>query len=282
MIDELKKLREITETLTGNGYLKDQAEEWEYALDAIPDCIYIINTRFEIRFSNKALCEKMEQTKEGLYGKICYEVIFGCNDASLFPDWRLSKESHDAISVKNIFVDKLCGWYDVTRAPIYTKSNNLIGFICILQDITDKRIADNTVKHREALLDAVFDSVPVGIGIIDKESRVLLSVNKHMIDFTGYSEYELIRKTDRVLYKYEHTYTEVGKLIESKTNGTVRGSIITKSGSELYVDIKIYAIGSSDPDKALIIMVNEVPISIIKDRRLRQDFSKIKSPHNHA
>ena len=43
MIDELKKLRELTETLTGNGYLRDRAEEWEYAFDAIPDYIYSVS-----------------------------------------------------------------------------------------------------------------------------------------------------------------------------------------------------------------------------------------------
>jgi len=40
MIDELKKLRELTEELTGNGYLRDQADEWEYALDAMPEFVF--------------------------------------------------------------------------------------------------------------------------------------------------------------------------------------------------------------------------------------------------
>ena len=59
MIDELKRLRQLTETLTGNGYLKDQAKEWEYALDAIPECIYIINNKFEIKFTDNLYLDNL-------------------------------------------------------------------------------------------------------------------------------------------------------------------------------------------------------------------------------
>lgn len=276
MIDELKKLREITETLTGNGYLKDQAEEWEYALDAIPDCVYIINNKFEIKFSNKVLCSRLGVDKEDLYGRLCYEVIFGCNDKDFFPNWSEDDVLQTPSILKDVFVEKLSGWFDVTRSPIHTKNNKLIGFICVLQDITARRVAGNNLQHREALLEAVFDSTPVGIGLLDRKNRSILAINKFATDMTEYSEYELLRKTDRVLYKSEKTYAEVGKLIDNGGVGSVRGVLLSKSGKELYVDIKVSFIGINDPDRVLFI-VNDLTSSVHKDiaiRKLKSELSK--------
>ena len=87
MIDELRKLRELTETLTGNGYLRDQAEEWEYALNAIPGYIYIINPKFEIRFINDALAERLNVNRNDLYGKFCYDVILGLDKQKVKELW---------------------------------------------------------------------------------------------------------------------------------------------------------------------------------------------------
>lgn len=258
MIDELKKLREITETLTGNGYLKDQAEEWEYALDAIPDCVYIINNRFEIKFCNKALCNKLGSKKEDLYGRLCYEVIFGCNNRDLFPGWSVEDLNQDAIIITDVFVDKLSGWYDVTRSPIYTKNSRLIGFICVLQDVTGKHIANDNLHHRETLLETIFNVVPVGVMLMDRKNRTILSVNRYMVDITGYSEYELLCKTDRVLYSSDDMYEEVSSLINNSLQvGSTTGKIMTKDKKELLVTLSVSAVGKSMTDK-VVLVISEV------------------------
>ena len=144
MIDELKKLRELTETITGNGHLKDQAAEWEYALDAIPDYIYIINTKFEIKFVNRPLAERLKEQKENLYNKLCYRVLNDCN--LNHPPERANCVAQGLNSAE-IYLNNLNGWFTISRSPIYTKTNKLIGFICILQDITEKKQKEKEVKE---------------------------------------------------------------------------------------------------------------------------------------
>ncbi len=195
MIEELKKLRELTETLIGNGYLKDQAEEWGYALDAIPDYIYIINNRFEIKFANRALSERLSISKEDLCGKTSYQVIRGSEGGISAEDWGKTKKTPVS---SEIYIDNLAGWFDMTKSPIYTKTNKLIGFICVLQDITETKRAVTQRQHAE---DALRESQMKYKLIIDNASDVIWTtdvdlnvtfVNPAVKTLIGYGPEEII------------------------------------------------------------------------------------------
>jgi len=141
MIDELKKLRELTETLTGNGYLRDQAEEWEYALDAIPNPIYIINHKFMIKFVNKAFVKRFSVEKKDCLDKTCYYFITE-HEAGDIPEDYINEIVMDSEPLlKERYIEKLNGWFDINRSPIYTVTNKFLGYICVLQDVTDKKLA---------------------------------------------------------------------------------------------------------------------------------------------
>jgi len=259
MIDELRKLREITDTLTGNGYLKDQAEEWEYALDAIPDYVYIINNRFEIKFVNTALSNRLDVSKKDLYGKICYDVIIGDIDEVLLKNWKDPDFIIDNPLVKEIYLKKLDGWFDATRSPIYTKMNKLIGFICILQDVTAKKVAFDNLMYREATLDAVFNAVPVGMGLMDFKTRTIISVNKYMSYLTGYTESELLYNSDRLLYESYDEFYRVGRISYENmeygdTMNPVATVLKTKSGVLVKVFIRTYKI-KSDGSNSVVFTV---------------------------
>ena len=53
MTDDLEKLRQLTQTLTRNGYLSDQTKAWQYAFDSVKELVCITNPSFEIKFINK-------------------------------------------------------------------------------------------------------------------------------------------------------------------------------------------------------------------------------------
>lgn len=249
MIEELRKLRQLTETLTGNGYLKDQAEVWGYALDAIPDLIYIINTRFEIKFINKTLAERLNKEKEELYNKLCYAEIDGHASISPPKNWSSCEEIKNTPLVNEIYLDNLKGWFDVTRLPIYTKNDKLIGFICILQDVTDKKVALEIVSKKEATLEAIFDIVPLGIGLVD-DKRIIISVNQYLLDLLGYTEKEIVGNSARIFYPSEEEFLRVGKLkkiVISKTGvGALETKFRTKTGKIIDIYLKITRMRSGE------------------------------------
>ena len=269
MIDELRKLREITDTLTGNGYLRDQAEEWEYALDAIPDCVYIINNRFEIKFVNKALANRIGISKTNLYGKICYDVIIGAIKQEFPDDWKDPKFIISNPLLKEVYLENLSGWFDATRSPIYTKMNKLIGFICILQDVTAKKVAFDNLLYREATLDAVFNAVPLGMGLMDFKTRSVLSINKYMTDLTGYSEEELLYASDRLLYESYDEFYRVGKLsrenMEEGITSTIETTFLTKSGKLIDVSLKTSKIKGKNSSSVVF------TVTVVADKKVKEN-----------
>jgi two-component system cell cycle sensor histidine kinase/response regulator CckA len=247
MIDELRKLRELTETLTGNGYLRDQAEEWEYALDAIPDPIYIINPSFRIKFINKTLAEKLDVAKDDCTNKLCYEYIRGYKEGEVPADWASVEVVKDKPLLKEEYIEKLNGWFHITRSPIYTRTGKLLGFICVLQDITAEKEARELLLKREATLETIFNATPIGIGLLRRGSRIIKAVNQTIVDMTGYSAEELIGQSARLLYASDEEYERVGIEKYSRMDevgyGDTEAKIKTKDGRLMNVYLKSAKVG---------------------------------------
>jgi PAS domain S-box-containing protein len=279
MMDELRRLRELTEALTGNGYLKDQAKEWEYALDAIPECVYIINNKFEMKFVNKTLADRLGKNKEDLLNKICYKEIYGKSQD--FPALGTA-DDHKVLKSKtlleDVYIVALCGWFKITRSPIYTNNSKLLGFICVLQDITERKKSSEGLVHREATLDAIYNAAPIGIGLIEEGTRIILTVNKFLTDLTGYSEKELVGCSTRILFPTEDEFVRVGKInyagVKSIGIGTVETQFLTKAGDILDVFLKTTEVKSR---KQLVFTITDITDRKIKEKQLNLNEERLKS-----
>jgi PAS domain S-box-containing protein len=185
MIDELEKLRELTEILTSNGYLKDQAMEWEYALDSVSECVIIVNIKEEIRFINKPLLYKLgSDSKELFYSNSLSEIT---GDLNL--------KNFDINEKTEVFISMLDGWFECYKSPIFTASGKLIGYIVVLNEVTDRKIAELSLKHSEEKFRLAFSSSPDAVYITSFDDGTYTEVNKGFTDITGYTRDEVLGKS---------------------------------------------------------------------------------------
>lgn len=141
---ELKKLRELTGRLTENSYLIDRAEQWEFALDAIPDLIFVINQDYKIKYINKALSNKLNVNKNNVVGKDC------CNFFSDKKHVCLCHKTFSIINLDDVYIGQgLNGWFDFTRSSIFDDNGGLLGFVCVLKDITNRISTTVMAKKNE-------------------------------------------------------------------------------------------------------------------------------------
>ena len=239
MIEELNRLRELTEKLTGNGYLRNQADEWEYALDAIPDYIYIVNNKFEIKFINKSLAERLGSRKDNLFNKICFDVITGDEKNCPPESWATLDRRNVHHNLECVFLPKLKGWFNLSRSPIYTKANKLIGFICVLQDISEQKLALEKIQEREAMLDTVFNSAPIGIGLLDVGTRSIIDINKFLEELLGYNSSEVKSHPFRMFFPTTKDYDNIVKSnIAVEDDSGTETRLRTKNGDILEVHIR--------------------------------------------
>lgn len=187
MMIELKQLRALTEELVDKDeQLNARIREWGYALDAIDDVVFIINTEFKITFANKAFVKRINIKKEDLIGKTCCSVL--CADR---------KECTTSNKVE-YYIDVLNGWFEYKRSPVIDKNNELMGYISILKDITEKKKAEESLKldeDSEKKLRQIIDLVPHFIFAKDVDGKYLLA-NKAIAQAYGTTVENLIGKSD--------------------------------------------------------------------------------------
>lgn len=201
---ELKKLRELTGKLTENGYLIDRAEQWEFALDAVPDLVFIVNQSYKIKYINKALSVKLSVKKEDVVNKDCCNLFADEENICLCRrkfatsnllnyDFENDKPLKETVDLGDIYVEKgLNGWFNFTRSSIFDDDGDLLGFICVLRDITDRVIALNKLKKSEENYRHLVKYAPSGIYEIDFKTNKFLNVNDVMCIKTGYTEEEIL------------------------------------------------------------------------------------------
>lgn len=187
MIEELKNLRKITEALNTSGYLIDQAKEWKFALNSVPDLIFIINKKYEIKFVNKTMLERFKDDID-VNNNHCYDLM-GFNGKCLtncFCDDGLDQ-----------YIPILGGWFSSHKSKIYDDTGEVLGYIVVLRDITERKIAlDRATFEREQFLE-LFDSIDEIVYISDPETHELLYLNdtakETFGDYEGEKCYEVLQ-----------------------------------------------------------------------------------------
>jgi len=275
MMDELRRLRELTEALTGNGYLKDQAKEWEYALDAIPECVYIIDNKFEMKFINKTLADRLGKSKEDLLNKLCYKEVYG--RTSDFPTIGTT-DDHTVLKSKTLLEDTyiipLDGWFNINRSPIYSNNSRLLGFICVLRDVTARKKATEGLIYREAMLDAIYNSASVGIGLIEDCTGIILSINKFITDLINYSEKELVGSHIRKFFSTEEEYLKIHNAVFKCEDAAMETQFIKKDGSVLDIFLKINKIRANTQT---VFTITDITEKKIKEKQLKLNEERLKS-----
>ncbi len=76
------------------------------------------------------------------------------------------------------------------------------------REIQKQKQTEDSLKNQQARLDSIIRSAPIGIGIV--ADRVMLEVNEHLCNMTGYSREELIGKSSRMIYVTQKEFEFVG------------------------------------------------------------------------
>ena len=256
--NELRKLKELTNELVCNGYLTDQAGQWEAALDAIPEIIFIINPDFDIKFVNKKFAEKMCVEKNSLINRKCFHIITCCNEEGTC----LCEENQlEPVYLGDIEITSgLTGWFSYTRSPIYNGENELLGFICVLVDVTERKKVEKELDENVALMKSIFKTVPAGIGLV--KDSVLKWSNAKLREITGYSEEELEGKSCRILYPDDNEHEWVRETINNQMIDTGNSNIDTvwkrKNGKIIRVLLSASPIDRMDWSKGITFAATDI------------------------
>ena len=242
---DLQSLRDLTNKLTSNGYLIDRAAQWEYAFDAVQDLVMIVNPNLNIKFVNKAFSERLDMLRKDFLDKNCFQILH-CPNCKRSPGNCLLSygKKPERVVHDDLFVEDLDGWFNFSHSPIYDEDNHLLGFICILHDVTERKKAELALKESEEKYRHLIKYAPAGIYEIDFVNDKFIRVNDVMCINTGYSEHELLNTvrptgilTERSLEAYQERLKKIFNGEEPPT--TFEVEVVKKDGDIFWANLNV-------------------------------------------
>ncbi len=95
-------------------------------------------------------------------------------------------------------VDGRIMWVETRATPTFDAVGNVKTVIGVDTDITDRKVAENALAEREALLDSIFENMPVGI-LIKDSNHVVERWNRKYLEWYGRAAKDMIgRQSDQV------------------------------------------------------------------------------------
>jgi len=107
----------------------------------------------------------------------------------------LAGENVPVIEHRIIRKDGTIRWVSDTIIPKYNATGQLTSYEGVIRDITERKLAENTIHESEQLFEQLFDTNPDPIAIIIVENGICLNVNLSFCELTGWSKEESIGKT---------------------------------------------------------------------------------------
>ncbi len=148
----------------------------------------------------------------------------------------------------------------------------------IIMDITDRKRAEEALRESEARYRQILNHAPAGIFEVDFESRLFVSVNEVMSQYTGYRRQELFRM------KPEDILTDEGRqafsdkmkrlLSGEQTFETVECELTTKTGSLIWVSMIIRFIYEGERPTGAAVVVHDVTERKRAEEALRESEKK--------
>jgi len=245
---ELEKLREITTKLTENGYLIDRAAQWEFAFDAVPDYVFIVNPEYKIKYINKSMVDILGKGRAEVFNIDCCELIrVKGPDTCLC---RMDAALKEPIVIEELYLeDGIKGWFHFTRSPIYDESEELLGVVGVLRDITDRKQTEEALEVSETKYSELYNTSPDMYVSVDAKTALIKQCNSTLLRKLGYTREEVIGEEIFKLY-HEDCMEEVHESFNTFVrDGHLRGAELQlkkKDGRPIEVSLNVSAVRGKD------------------------------------
>jgi two-component system sensor histidine kinase/response regulator len=170
--------RDVTERKQSEEELRRTTQLLQAVVDGTQDAVYVKDRDGRHLMFNSAASRMVGKPAAEVLGRDD-TAIFGPEDARpvMAHDQRVLASGIADTDEKELTTDGMARTYLASKAPYRDGQGNIIGIIGICHDITERKRAEEALKHERYLLHALMDNLPDGIYFKDAAGR-FLRVNK--------------------------------------------------------------------------------------------------------
>ena len=190
---KIRTSRDITERKLAELALREREEQLRLFVEHAPASLAMFDTQMRYLAVSQRWLDDFGLTGRDIAGRSHYELFPEITDA-----WREVHRRSLAGEVMRAEEDRFVRangseqWLRWEVRPWHDAGGQVAGIVIFSEDITERKLADEALRHSEARFRAAFDSSAVAMSLTSPEGR-LLKVNAAFSEMTGYAEAELLR-----------------------------------------------------------------------------------------
>jgi PAS domain S-box-containing protein len=223
--------------------LRASEEKYRHLVEQSNSIILRTDVKGNITFVNEFAQRFFGYSEEELLGRNAVGTIVpetessGRDLAAMINDLCQHPDRYETNENENLCRDGRRVWVAWANKLISDEADAKGEILCIGNDVTDRKKADEALRESDARLRGVFRIAPTGIGVVI--DRVLKEVNDRVCEMTGYAWNELKGQDARMLYATQEDYDYVGRekyhQIQNHGTGTVETHWRRKDGQMIDV-----------------------------------------------
>ncbi len=233
-------------------------------MNHLPDAVYVKDRESRFLYANPVVARMM-----GAEGP---EALLGKTDLDFFPVSQAAQYRADEVELMRTgepLSDKDETRYDLlgnrrsiltTKVPLHDEAGEVVGLVGVSRDLTERVQAEEALRGSKAQLESIFKASPTGIALA--AGRLLLEVNEHFCELTGYSREELIGQELGLLYQSDDVFVAseiaLDSGIQQKGWGTVETRWMTKDHGEIEVLLNAAPLENADINRGLTLTVSDI------------------------
>ncbi len=167
---------DITENKKAEREIERQKKFLQRIIDSIPDFVVFKDNEDIYRMVNKSFCGFVGKEQQEIIGKTDYD-IFPPDEAEMYQkeDFRLMDTGQTQIQDEEVTGKWGKKWLQVSKTPVYDNSGSVIGILCSVRDVTERKLMEELVKAAEQEKGAVLDSMNEIVMFQNYDHRILLA-----------------------------------------------------------------------------------------------------------
>ena len=209
-------LRNINARRQAEDALRDANQMLEAIIEASPLAIIALDPEVNLTLWNTAAEMMFGWKKEEVLGKP-YPIIPADRREEVMDNILGLKEGEARRSMETCRRHKDGTLIDVSlsTAPMQNRAGATIGYMAIMADIRERKLAQEALRESEANYRTIFDAANDATFVFDAENGAMLDVNLKMCEMYGYTREQVLRLNveDLSAGVPPYTYTDVLKLI---------------------------------------------------------------------
>lgn len=213
-----------------------ELNKFSRAVEHSPVSIIITNAKGEFEYTNPKFTQLTGYSFADLIGKTPRVLKSGEMPTATYENlWATISDGQEWHGeLRNRKKNGELFWDYVAISPLFSAKGKITHYVSIQENITERKLAEETLRHQKQLSDDIINSLPGIFYMLDKQGR-FVRVNPEFLKVTGYSKTELEHSTGPDFFEGNDRSLIARKMREvfDKGDSWAEAELISKSGRKI-------------------------------------------------